>query len=171
MLLGSFIGPKSVLRHKLDPRIGGVWEILGICFLCLSPLLHFVYLLHPLLSLQTSISSYFLHQVESGPDRVTDIMYMGSGIGETQILFWSHLNCKRRIRKSCWSQVSTPSLCLPALPSVYLMHWWGGGDRYSLGTYSKPGLEEGALTREVGSVWAGRPTPTFLKRFGLRFTL
>lgn len=105
MILGSFLEPKPVLRHKLDSRIGGV---LGICFLYLSPLLHFVYLLHPLLSLQTSISSYSLHQVESGPDRVTDIMYMGSGIGKTQLLFWSHLNCKIGLLKSGIHSVSLP---------------------------------------------------------------
>lgn len=36
MILGSFIGHKSVLRHKLDLRIEGVWETLGICFLSLT---------------------------------------------------------------------------------------------------------------------------------------
>lgn len=50
--------PTLVLRHKLEPRLGGLWETLEIYIFSLPFIsILFVYRLHVILSLQTNTCS------------------------------------------------------------------------------------------------------------------
>lgn len=86
--------PTLVLRHKLEPRLGGLWETLEIYIFSLPFIsILFVYRLHVILSLQTNTCSILPTRWEVGPYMETDIVC--NGIRETRAHFRPHLNCKR----------------------------------------------------------------------------